>query len=215
MPPSWAVQDSLCLTTLYGFRSLGLTSAQPCHPFDAARDGISIGEGAGFALLERPADTDASDAILLRGIGESSDAWHMSSPHPEGRGAEAAMRQALQRAGMQTADIDYVKLHGTATSVGDAAEDKAVTSVFGRRTPCSSLKGQIGHTLGACGIVEAGLAALALQHGVVPGTAGTMAQDPAFEAGHVYTPSSRPLAAVICNAFGFGGSNCSLIFTRA
>jgi 3-oxoacyl-[acyl-carrier-protein] synthase-1 len=203
--------DSLCLTTLYGFRSLGLISPLPCRPFDAARDGISIGEGAGFVLLERADDTAA---LLLRGIGESSDAHHMSSPHPEGRGAEAAMRQALDRAGMDATDIDYVKLHGTATSVGDAAEDKAVTSVFGEQTPCSSLKGHIGHTLGASGIIEIGLAALGLQHGLVPATIGTVTQDPAFRAGHIYTPLSRRIDAVMCNAFGFGGSNCSLVLGR-
>ncbi|WP_010097959.1 beta-ketoacyl-ACP synthase, partial [Burkholderia ubonensis] len=110
--------DSLCLTTLYGFNSLELLSRRPCRPFDVARDGISIGEAAAFALVERvPASPDALDdsAVLLLGIGESSDAHHMSSPHPDGLGARAAIEQALASAGLGAADIDYINLHGTAT----------------------------------------------------------------------------------------------------
>ena len=147
--------DSLCLTTLYGFASLQLTSATPCRPCDVARDGISIGEGAAFALLERAPETPVAGALLLVGSGESSDAYHMSSPHPQGEGARAAMLAALALAGLQPGDIDYVNLHGTATPAHDAAEDKAVTAVFGDRVPCSSTKGATGHTLGAAGAVEA------------------------------------------------------------
>jgi len=107
--------DSLCLTTLYGFHSLQLTSPTPCRPFDVARDGISIGEAAAFALLERvPAGLDGGDVLLL-GIGESSDAYHMSAPHPEGLGARRAMQAALAAAALEPGDIDYINLHGTGT----------------------------------------------------------------------------------------------------
>ena len=112
--------DTLCLTTLYGFNSLELTSPQACRPFDAHRNGISIGEAAAFALLERLPDQPRDDAVLLLGTGESSDAYHMSSPHPEGLGARIAMQDALRMAGLQPADIDYINLHGTATPQNDA-----------------------------------------------------------------------------------------------
>ncbi len=118
--------DTLCGTTLHGFRSLNVMSEEPCRPFDAARSGISIGEAAGFVLLEKPA-AQTRDAVLLLGVGESSDAYHMSSPHPEGIGARLAMERALAAAGLQREDIDYVNLHGTATLAGDAAEDRAVS----------------------------------------------------------------------------------------
>src|SRR5690606_36793393 len=117
--------DTLCLTTLYSFASLGLTSDQPCHPYYGARDGIPIGEASAFALLER-ADAPAPGTVLLLGAGESSDAYHMSSPHPEGLGAELAMSAALPTAGLQASDIDYINLHGTATPANDAAEGMAV-----------------------------------------------------------------------------------------
>lgn len=146
--------DSLCLTTLYGFNSLQLVSTRPCRPFDVGRDGISIGEAAAYALVER-ADRATPGAIVMSGIGESSDAHHMSSPHPEGLGARAAMQQALAMAGLQAAQIDYINLHGTATPSNDAAEDKAVSALFGTTTPSSSTKGHTGHTLGAAGGIEA------------------------------------------------------------
>ncbi|HEY1609896.1 MAG TPA: beta-ketoacyl-[acyl-carrier-protein] synthase family protein, partial [Paraburkholderia sp.] len=162
--------DSLCLTTLYGFNSLELLSRQPCRPFDIARDGISIGEAAGFALIERASDANArldGDAVLLLGVGESSDAHHMSSPHPEGLGARIAMEQALASAGLDANGIDYINLHGTATESNDTAESRAVTALFDG-TPCSSTKGATGHTLGAAGALEAVIAALALRDGLLP-----------------------------------------------
>ena len=141
--------DSLCLTTLHGFNALQLVSADVCRPADATRSGISIGEGAGFAIVER----DANSAIQLLGYGESSDAHHMSAPDPEGAGAAASMRMAMQRAGLNANDIDYVNLHGTGTQANDAAEDKGVCAVLSPTTPCSSTKGWTGHTLGAAGII--------------------------------------------------------------
>ena len=121
--------DSLCLTTLYGFGSLGLLSAGYCRPFDSGRDGISIGEGAGFILLEKPAANSAANTVALLGFGESSDAYHMSSPHPEGLGARLAMESALRDAGLAPGAIDYINLHGTGTPANDAMEDKAVVDL--------------------------------------------------------------------------------------
>ncbi len=207
--------DTLCLTTLYGFTSLGLLSTQACRPYDTERDGISIGEAAAFALLERPtANTDAH-AVMLLGIGESSDAYHMSSPHPEGLGARMAMQQALQTAGLNPSDIDYINLHGTATLSNDAAEAKGVSAVFGHDTPCSSTKGATGHTLGAAGAVEAVICALALQNGFIPGGINTREADPLLQLNYQLQNRDQALTHVMSNSFGFGGTNCSLIFGMA
>lgn len=203
--------DSLCLTTLYGFASLELTSRQPCRPYDADRDGISIGEGAAFLLLER-ATAAPSGTVLLLGSGESSDAYHMSSPHPEGLGARQAMAAALTAAGLEARQIDYINLHGTATQANDAAEGKAVAALFGDRVPCSSSKGATGHTLGAAGAVEAVLCALALEQGLLPGSPGSRALDPEIPIDYLLQARPGRLRHVLSNSFGFGGSNCSLIF---
>jgi 3-oxoacyl-[acyl-carrier-protein] synthase-1 len=205
--------DSLCLTTLYGFHSLQLTSAAPCRPFDVARDGISIGEAAAFALLERVPEEN-HDAVLLLGIGESSDAYHMSAPHPEGLGARLAMQAALRAAALDPGDIDYINLHGTATPSNDRSESRAVTSVFGPTTPCSSTKGATGHTLGAAGALEAVISAIALRHGLMPGGVHTNDIDPTLTAHYIRVNRPAPLRRVLSNSFGFGGTNCSLIFGR-
>ncbi|NMG16220.1 beta-ketoacyl-[acyl-carrier-protein] synthase family protein [Aromatoleum bremense] len=205
--------DSLCLTTLYGFASLELTSRQACRPFDLERDGISIGEAAAFALLERVSGPLADDAILLLGVGESSDAYHMSSPHPEGLGARRAMAAALTCAGLEPGDIDYINLHGTATPSNDSAESKAVRALFGASTPCSSTKGATGHTLGAAGGVEAVIAALALRDGFLPGSPNT--RDPEPDMNYLLASRPAPVRCVLSNSFGFGGTNCSLVLGRA
>ncbi|MDE2441061.1 MAG: beta-ketoacyl-[acyl-carrier-protein] synthase family protein [Betaproteobacteria bacterium] len=202
--------DTLCLTTLYGFASLQLTSTQPCRPYDAERNGISIGEGAAFALLERT-HQPASGSVLLLGTGESSDAYHMSSPHPEGLGAKLAMEAALRSAGLNTADIDYINLHGTSTPANDAAEGKAVAALFGNRVPCSSTKGATGHTLGAAGAVEAVICALTLTDGFLPGSPGTQNLDPAIPINYLKQGKPGTVRHALTNSFGFGGSNCSLI----
>jgi len=207
--------DSLCLTTLYGFNALGLMSEQACRPFDAQRNGISIGEAAAFALLERPPEQPDADAVLLLGTGESSDAYHMSSPHPDGLGARLAMQGALNMADLQPSDIDYINLHGTATPTNDAAESKAVQQVFGSRTPCSSTKGATGHTLGAAGAVEAVICALALRHGLLPAGLNTLQPDRALDVEYLLENREQPVTHVLSNSFGFGGTNCSLIFARA
>lgn len=207
--------DTLCLTTLYGFHSLELTARGPCRPFDAERDGISIGEGAGFALLERVgARTDASAPQLL-GIGESCDAHHMSTPHPDGLGARLAMQRALESAGLAAASIDYVNLHGTGTRSNDAAEDRAVSSLFDAATPCNSTKGATGHLLGAAGITEIIISILAIEHGFMPGSAHTRRVDPAMQCNYLIETRTARVRRVLSNSFGFGGSNCSVVLGAA
>jgi 3-oxoacyl-[acyl-carrier-protein] synthase-1 len=205
--------DSLCLTTIYGFNSLQLVSSRPCMPFDAQRDGISIGEGAAFILLER-ADQAKPGDILLSGVGESSDAHHMSAPHPQGLGARLAMQAALDMAGLQPQAIGYINLHGTATPSNDAAEDMGVVSVFGTSIPCSSTKGHTGHTLGAAGGVEAVICAMALRHGFLPGGVGTRTLDPRLTCNYLLANQEQSITHALSNSFGFGGSNCSLLFSK-
>ncbi len=209
--------DTLCLTTLYGFNSLELLSRAPCRPWDARRDGISIGEAAAFFLLEprAPGPQDDPDAVWVLGAGESSDAWHMSAPHPEGRGARQAMEQALRSASLEPGAIDYVNLHGTGTPSNDAAEDKAVLALFGDGVACNSTKGITGHTLGAAGAVEAMISMLAIRDGLVPRSAGTRVVDSSLHARYDIGGGRRPIDRVMSNSFGFGGSNCSLVFGRA
>jgi 3-oxoacyl-[acyl-carrier-protein] synthase I len=206
--------DTLCLTTLYGFNSLQLLSSEPCRPYDAARDGISIGEAAAFFLLERAPADPARESIGLLGAGETSDAHHMSAPHPEGLGARRAMEAALAAAGIAPAAIDYVNLHGTGTPSNDAAEDIAVHGLFGATVPVNSTKGMTGHTLGAAGAVEAIVSVLAIEGGRVPGSAGTRALDPALRARYDIAGGAPGVSVVMSNSFGFGGSNCSLVFGR-
>ncbi len=207
--------DSLCRLTLHGFAALELLSPTPCRPCGADRAGISIGEAAGFALLER-ADARRRDGrtaprLALLGAGASSDAYHMSHPHPEGAGAAGAMRQALRRAGLAPQDVDWINLHGTGTRANDAAEDLAVATVFGDGVPCSSTKGWTGHTLGACGILEAVIAGACMAGGFVAGCFGIDAPDPAFRAQVAVGTIDRPVQTVVSNSFGFGGANCSLV----
>jgi 3-oxoacyl-[acyl-carrier-protein] synthase I len=204
--------DSLCLTTLYGFHSLQLVARTPCRPFDVARDGISIGEAAAFALLERPGASLDAQAVLLLGTGESSDAHHMSAPHPQGRGAGAAMLKALTSADLEPQDIEYINFHGTGTPSNDDAEARAVASVLGAKIPGSSTKGATGHTLGAAGALEAVICALALRHGLMPGGLNTITVDPALGVTYLLANRDVALGRVMSNSFGFGGSNCSLVF---
>lgn len=200
--------DSLCLTTLYGFNSLQLLSTDICRPADQARNGISIGEAAGFAIVE----ASGKSGLALLGYGENSDAYHMSTPDPEGRGAGAAMEDALRRANLKPTDISYINLHGTGTPANDLAEDKAVTALFGSITPCSSTKGWTGHTLGAAGIIEASICLLAIEHGFLPRSLNTRVLDPQLQAGILMESRNAPVQRVLSNSFGFGGSNASLVF---
>lgn len=199
--------DSLCLTTLYGFHSLQLVSPEKCKPFDRRRSGISIGEAGGFALLEK----GDSAGLYLLGYGESGDAYHMSSPHPEGEGAQLAMVAALRKAGLDAGDIDYINLHGTGTQANDNAEAKAVQKLFGPTTPASSTKGWTGHTLGAAGIVEACIGLDAITHDYLPQNLHLQAPDEDMSIALLKNPQAQPVTRVLSNSFGFGGSNCSLI----
>lgn len=204
--------DSLCMTTLYGFHALELVSSDICRPWDADRAGLSIGEAAAFALVERESPQPAA---WLLGAGETSDAHHMSSPHPEGAGAAAAMRAALADASLQPTDVDYLNLHGTGTPGNDAAEDQAVRAVFGDRLACSSTKGFTGHTLGAAGGLEAVISILALQQGLAPAGLNLRTPDPALHAHYLREARQQPMRVVASNSFGFGGSNACLVFGGA
>jgi 3-oxoacyl-[acyl-carrier-protein] synthase I len=204
--------DSLCLTILYGFASLELMSSGPCRPCDEDRDGLTLGESAGFALLEKSEHVGQPGAVALLGYGESCDGYHMSHPHPEGTGAIRAMQAALLRSGLASEDIDYIHLHGTATKANDSIEDTAVHSVFGPSTPCSSTKGWTGHTLGAAGIMGSVMAALSLTRSFVPGTVNTTRLDPSLSSHVLLENRDQPVRRILSNSFGFGGNNCSLIF---
>jgi 3-oxoacyl-[acyl-carrier-protein] synthase-1 len=204
--------DTLCGSVLYGFNSLQLVSAAPCRPFDAARDGLSLGEAAGFALLES-IDVDKA-APRMVGYGESADAHHMSAPHPEGLGAERALRAALARAGLEPADVGYINLHGTASRQNDEVEASLVARTFPAHTHASSTKGWTGHALGAAGIVEAVIALLALERDLLPGTLNASTLDPACGPQIRIDNAERAVRVALSNSFGFGGNNCCLAFAR-
>ncbi|WP_233840591.1 beta-ketoacyl-[acyl-carrier-protein] synthase family protein [Dyella sp. 2HG41-7] len=206
--------DSLCDSTLFGFNALELVSPEPCRPFDAARRGISIGEAAGFALLER-VDAQPDATLRLLACGESSDAHHMSTPDPEGVGAELALRDALARAQLDVSDVDYINLHGTASHKNDAMEAALIARLFPAHTRVSSTKALTGHTLGAAGMLEAAITLLALREGFVPGNAGVREADPACSTHFAWRNEARPLKVALSHSFGFGGSNACLAFARA
>ena len=200
------------LLTLMGFAALELVSPTPCRPCDASRSGISLGEAAGFALLERAEAVRDEPVAMLLGYGASSDGFHMSSPDPHGAGAVAAMQAALTAAGVPASSVDYVNLHGTGTRANDAMEDLAVCTVFGTGTSCSSTKAWTGHTLGAAGIIETIIATLCIRDGFMPGCLGVTRIDPQFRARILIDNVSTPVCRVMSNSFGFGGINCSLLF---
>jgi 3-oxoacyl-[acyl-carrier-protein] synthase-1 len=202
--------DSLCGSVLFGFNSLELVSPEPCRPFDVARRGISIGEAGGFALLER----DGEHGPWLLGYGESSDAHHMSSPHPQGLGARLAIDAALRRAALTAGAVDYVNLHGTASQKNDEVEARLIADLFPATTRASSTKGWTGHTLGAAGIVEAVIAFIALESGFAPGTLNAETLDPACGPQVRIANEAADVRVALSNSFGFGGSNCALLFGR-
>jgi 3-oxoacyl-[acyl-carrier-protein] synthase-1 len=200
--------DSLCGSVLFGFNSLELVSPEPCRPFDVERRGINLGEAAGFALLEK----QAVRGPWLLGYGESNDAHHMSTPHPEGLGARMALTDALRRAELQPSHIDYINLHGTASQKNDEVEAKVVADTFPASTFASSTKGWMGHTLGAAGIVEAAISLLALDHQLLPGTLNAQTLDPACGPQIQRDNVERKIRCALSFSFGFGGSNCVLVF---
>ena len=206
--------DTLCGSVLYGFNSLQLVAPTPCQPFDARRVGLSLGEAGGYAVLER-AGAGPATLLQLRGYGESSDAHHMSAPHPQGLGARLAMQAALQRAGIEAAELGYLNLHGTATPANDSIEAAAVASLFPAGLHASSTKGWTGHTLGAAGIVESVIALLALSDGLLPGTLNSEIPDPACGPQIRFENAQADINYAMNNSFGFGGNNCSLVFGKA
>lgn len=203
--------DSLCLLTLYGFNSLELLDTVPSRPNDIDRGGISIGEAGGFALLERAEAVNGETIALVLGYGESADAYHMSAPHPDGLGAEMAMRAALDRAGMAPAQVDYVNLHGTGSRQNDQAEDAAIGRLFGDGQRCSSTKGATGHTLGAAGILEIAICCLAVRDAFIPGNTNLQRLDPEFRTRIEPEAAQGSVRCALNNSFGFGGSNCSIL----
>ena len=202
--------DCLCLTSLNGFEALELVSRRPCRPCDVARDGLSIGEAAALMIVER----DAQGQIRLKGYGETSDGVNMSTPPPDGNGAAMALQQALVRADVAPGDIDYVNLHGTATPVNDSAEARAIEAALYRDVPAASLKGAIGHTLGAAGAAEVVLCLYAMEQGIIPGNTGLDQLDPTLLPNVVADCRFGDLTHVVSNSFGFGGSNCALVLGR-
>jgi len=206
--------DALCDSVLFGFNALGLLSPAPCRPFGAGRSGISVGEAAAYALLER-----GPGALQLLGYGESNDAHHMSSPHPQGLGAERALDDALARAGVTADDIDYLNLHGTASTRNDEVEAALVARRYGPRTHASATKGVTGHTMGAAGIVEALICLQALQDGWRAGSAHAEPFDPALGAPFAerlhLAPVRQETQRAVSHSFGFGGNNCVLVFGKA
>ncbi|AOP42292.2 beta-ketoacyl-[acyl-carrier-protein] synthase family protein [Edwardsiella piscicida] len=201
--------DTLSRMPINGFNSLESLSPTLCQPFSRDRGGITIGEGAALMVLTRQ-----PQPIALLGVGESSDAWHISAPHPQGEGAIRAITQALNDAGLPPQAVGYINLHGTATPLNDQIEAQVVHDLFGEHTPCSSTKHLTGHTLGAAGITEAAIAALILQMRLPPPpqdfSRGEI--DPSLPACGILReaqPLARPV--ILSNSFAFGGNNASIL----
>ncbi len=203
--------DTLCQTTLRGFFALGALSVERCKPFSAERSGINIGEGGALLLLSR----DGPGDLALLGFGETSDAWHMSAPHPEGIGALSAMGAALRRAGLGPGDVDHVNAHGTGTRLNDSVESQAIARLLGDQVPVTSTKAWTGHLLGAAGAVEAALSALCLRQGLVPAALRATPVDGDCPAHVPAAAEARALRCVMSNSFAFGGNNVSLLLGRA
>ena len=210
--------DSLCKMTIHGFNSLSALSSERCNPFSQNRSGITIGEGAALFLMEK-----TPSIVALASVGESADAYAMTAPEPEGKGAEKAMTDALEKAGITSDDIDYINLHGTGTLHNDAMESKAVSRVFGDAIACSSTKALTGHTLGAAGAIEAALCWLMLSNDYNPKHLylphlwdGECAEDVTLR--HFVkkeeTFSKKKVHYALSNSFAFGGSNASLILKK-
>lgn len=199
--------DTLCSMTLRGFFSLDSLSPGACRPFSKLRDGINIGEGGALLVLERGGDAIA----LLEAVGESSDAYHISAPHPQGIGARLAMERALQQANIAPDQVDYVNAHGTGTRLNDSAEAQAIGGLLGREVPVVSTKAYTGHMLGAAGASEAVITLLSLRDGFLPASLGA---DPLDESIQLNIPLTRVHGQYrrgLSNSFAFGGNNVSVL----
>ena len=208
--------DGLCRLTYYGFNSLQLVDPAGARPFDRDRRGMSVGEGAAMLVLEAAASPPAGALAEVLAVGLTCDAYHPAAPHPDGAGAEQAMRKALAGAGCAAADIDYINLHGTGTPDNDGAEARALQALF-RTLPlpaASSIKGAVGHTLGAAGAINAAISVLSIAHGIIPANTGCRQPDPALHLTPVAAPLRRPVSTVLSNAFGFGGNNASILLCK-
>lgn len=203
--------DTLCAMTLTGFNSLGALSPAPCKPFSKQRNGINIGEGGALLLLER----DGEARALLEAVGESSDAYHISAPHPEGAGAQLAMERALQAAGVSAHEVDHINAHGTATPHNDIAEGKAIQRVFGDALPVTSTKSYTGHALGGAGATEAALSIISLEAGFIPATLRADPLDPRISIRIVQERLDGRLRRVMSNSFAFGGNNVCVLLRSA
>lgn len=206
--------DTLCLSVLHGFDSLQLVSTEQCKPFDQNRDGINLGEASGYAILMRPEEADTDLDISMAGYGESSDAYHMSHPHPEGLGARLSMQQALDMSGLPPEAVGYINLHGTSSRANDLIEGQLIGKLFPKTTRCSSTKAWMGHTLGAAGITEGLIAVEALRTGLIPGSMNLDTLDEELSLTISADNVEAQLSHVMSNSFGFGGNNCSLLFSK-
>lgn len=204
--------DTICALTLNGFNSLEALSNTLCRPFDENRNGINIGESAAFMLLSKEAPANDDNPIALLGVGDSSDAHHISAPHPEGDGAVQAMEKALTDAGMEPEDIGYINAHGTATPLNDRMESKAICRVFSQSVPVSSTKPLTGHTLGAASATEAAIAWHILKHDLLLPTQHCQSKAADIEVTLVENKTKLNGKAILSNSFAFGGNNVSLIF---
>ncbi|MBR0212155.1 MAG: beta-ketoacyl-[Alphaproteobacteria bacterium] len=202
--------DGLCDFALNGFNALGALSKTHTNPMSRNRNGINLGEGAALFIMEK-----GCCGIKFLGIGESSDAYHLTSPDPTGAGAIDSMRRALKDANLQPKDIDFINMHGTGTAANDAMESLAINTVFGEDVLCASTKPLTGHTLGAAGAISMGLSWLMLKYDfIIPHVFdGDMADDCA-KIHLANTAEHKEINRVLCNAFAFGGSNASLIMGK-
>jgi 3-oxoacyl-[acyl-carrier-protein] synthase II len=212
--------DALCQLTFAGFDSLQALAPTPCRPFDAARNGLSLGEGAAILTLETLDGAKRRGAEILGeiiGYGATTDVHHLTQPHPEGNAALAAMRAACASAGVTPEQIDYVNAHGTATPQNDATEAAAINRWAGARAktlPVSSTKANIGHLLGAAGAVEAVICLMALRGQWLPPEISLNKVDPGCQFPIVREPTDKKIETALSNSFGFGGANASLLFRR-
>lgn len=204
--------DALTEFVFAGFDALKASTPEICRPFDAARTGLSLGEGAAFFCLE--AEPAGAPVAWFTGYGSSTDTHHLTQPHPSGSGPLEAMRRALKSAGMPAAEIGYINAHGTGTPHNDASEARAITELF-PNTPVSSTKAMTGHALGAAGAIEAAFSLVALNDGFLPPNCNFQTPDPGISL-NIVANTSRPaeLRHVMSNSFGFGGANAAAIFSR-
>ena len=207
--------DALCKFTLNGFNSLMILDKEHCRPFDATRAGLNLGEGAGYIVMQRYEDAVRDPYCLLTGYANANDAYHQTGCSPEGNGAFKSMSEAMAEAGLQPSDIDYINVHGTATPNNDLSEATAIRRIFGDSVPFSSVKAFIGHTLGASEGIEAVYSALSVKNGYIYPNLNFKSVDPNIGLSpETEFAEGRNIRNVLSNAFGFGGNDTSLIFSK-